>query len=74
MRAISKMFIRVLAVAALTTGAISAANAATCWASSPTWNGYWIGTNPYAARTMAMRQCQLNTPYGLYCHIDNCYY
>jgi hypothetical protein len=74
MSATFKKFISALAVATLATGAIGTASASTCWASSPTWNGYWIGPNIYVARTMALRQCQLNTPYGEYCHIDNCDY
>jgi hypothetical protein len=68
-----KMLVSALVVAAFANGAIGiAAAATTCWASSPTWNGYWIGPTRYVARTMAIRQCQANTPYGMYCHIENC--
>lgn len=68
-----KPLISALAVVALATGAIGTAGAATCWASSPTWNGYWIAPNPYVARNNAVRQCQANTPYGMYCHVDECH-
>jgi hypothetical protein len=67
-----KMLVSALTVAALATGAIGTASATTCWASSPTWSGYWIAPTGYLARTMAVRQCQANTPYGMYCHLDNC--
>jgi hypothetical protein len=74
MSANSKMLISAFLVAALATGTIGTASAATCWASSPSWNGYWIGRNIYEARTMALRQCQINTPYGQYCQVYNCDY
>jgi hypothetical protein len=61
-----KILISALAVATLAIGAGGTASAATCWASSPAWNGYWVALNPYVARNNAVRQCQANTPYGMY--------
>jgi hypothetical protein len=57
---------------AMALGAMGTASATTCWASSPAWTGYWNGPNLYVARTMALQQCRANTPYGMYCHVDDC--
>jgi hypothetical protein len=67
-----KLLTRTLLATILATGALGTANAATCWVSSPVWNGYWTAPNPFVARHNALRQCQANTPYGMYCRIDDC--
>ena len=71
---LKKVLIGTLVASTLATASFGRASAATCWASSPAWSGYWIAPSLYVARLNALRQCQANTPYGMYCHVDNCDY
>ncbi len=69
-----KLFVSTIVASTLAAASFGSASAATCWASSPAWSGYWTAPSLYAARVNALRQCQANTPYGMYCVVDNCDY
>lgn len=53
---------------------ISTAQAVTCYAQSPVAWGVGYSYNFYTARNIAMYECQIRTPYGLYCVITGCSY
>lgn len=44
----------------------------TCYASSPVGNFVWRHPNINFARARVMHECQLNTPYGMYCVASGC--
>jgi len=70
---IKKLLTGVFTVTALAMGTFGTASAFTCYASSPTWSGYWTAPALYVAQSMAMSQCQSYTPFGMSCVIVNCY-
>lgn len=48
--------------------------AITCYAQSPVAWGIGYSYNYYAAQNIALYECQIRTPYGLYCVITGCSY
>jgi hypothetical protein len=52
----------------------STAQAVTCYAQSPVAWGVGYSYNFYYARNRALYECQIRTPYGLYCVITGCSY
>ena len=44
----------------------------TCQASSPVAMGMWQHYNQGIAARRAIAECQVRTPYGMYCHLDGC--
>jgi hypothetical protein len=48
--------------------------AVTCYAQSPVAWGVGYSYNFYYARNRAMYECQIRTPYGMYCIITGCNY
>jgi hypothetical protein len=52
----------------------STAKAITCYAQSPVAWGVGYSFDYYYAQNLAMYECQIRTPYGLYCVITGCNY
>jgi hypothetical protein len=52
----------------------STAQAVTCYAQSPVAWGVGYSFNFYNAQNIAMYECQIRTPYGMYCLITGCNY
>ena len=50
------------------------ANAVTCYAQCPIAWGVGYSYNYYAAQNIALYECQIRTPYGMYCIISGCTY
>lgn len=45
----------------------------TCEAESPVAVGVGMSPNIYAARSIALNECRMRTPYGMYCVVTSCY-
>ena len=45
----------------------------TCEAESPVAVGVGVSPNIYSARSIALNECRMRTPYGMYCVITSCY-